>query len=92
MLERVRNNWLPIIFIICFLFYASLRIANTIRSLNALISISDTRSYLRIAKSDILDLKFYTDARPPGFPFLLKAVRGNEMNGALFQTIISVFS
>jgi len=92
MLERIRNNWLPVIFIICFLFYAGLRIANTTRSLNALVSISDTRSYLRIAKGDILDVEFYTDARPPGFPFLLKVARGNEMDAALLQTVISIFS
>lgn len=92
MFERVRKNRLFIIFIFCFLIYSGLRIANTIRSLDVLRRISDTDGYLRIARGDIFDLKFYTDDRPPGFPFLFKVARGDEMNAALLQTVISIFS
>lgn len=92
MLERVGKNRFSIIFILCFLLYSGLRITNTIRSLDSLRRISDTDGYLRIAKADIFDVKFYTDDRPPGFPFLLKVVRGDEMDAALLQTMISIFS
>ncbi len=89
---RVRKSWSLAILVSCFLIYAGLRVSNTLRSLDSLRRISDTNGYLRIAKEDIFNTRFFANDRPLGYPLFLKVVRGNEKGAAILQTVISVFS
>lgn len=55
-------------------------------------TIEDTTAYLRISRADILNQRFWADARPLVFPLLLKLTGQSLPLTSLVQLIFSIFS
>lgn len=78
--------------IVIFVLYAVVRLILNLSVISDPGTIEDTTAYLRISQEDILNQRFWADARPLVFPLLLKLTRQNLPLISLIQVLFSIFS
>src|SRR3990172_10568173 len=94
--ERRKRGITPGLFSLVLLFffapYANLRWAHEAPVFERAKETADTPAYLRVSGEALLSKEFWSNARPPVFPLLLKYYAADVIKVAAFQTAFSIFA
>src|SRR5574341_66855 len=77
---------------VIFLAYAIGRVVSSFPAINNPRVLADTTAYLRISRQPIYEFKFWSSARPPVFPLLLKIAKQDDNIAAMLHLGFSIFA
>jgi len=90
--RALATGLLAVFMLLLFALYANLRWTTESPAFEKAKETADTPAYIRVSGEDLLSKKFWTSARPPIFPLLLKVYAANKVKVAAIQTSFSIFS